>query len=36
MIIEYRKPSEALAPFVDHFWEKQVEDSGIILKTKQY
>jgi AraC-like DNA-binding protein len=30
MIIEYRKPSEALAPFVDHFWEKQVEDSGII------
>jgi AraC-like DNA-binding protein len=30
MIIEYRKPSEALAPFVDHFWEKQVEKSGII------
>ncbi|MHA8082075.1 helix-turn-helix domain-containing protein [Aquirufa sp. A-Brett2-15D] len=30
MIIEYRKPSEALAPFVDHFWEKQVEESGII------
>lgn len=30
MIIEYRKPSEALAPFVDHLWEKQVEDSGII------
>lgn len=30
MIIEYRKPSEALAPFVDHLWEKQVEESGII------
>ena len=30
MIIEYRKPSEALTPFVDHFWEKQVEESGII------
>ena len=30
MIIEYRKPSEALAPFVDHLWEKQVDDSGII------
>jgi AraC-like DNA-binding protein len=30
MIIEYRKPSEALAPFVDHFWEKQVDESGII------
>jgi len=30
MIIEYRKPFEALAPFVDHFWEKQVEESGII------
>ena len=30
MIIEYRKPSEALAPFVDHFWEKQVEELGII------
>lgn len=30
MIIEYRKPSAALAPFVDHLWEKQVEDSGII------
>ena len=30
MIIEYRKPSEALAPFVDHLWEKQVDESGII------
>lgn len=30
MIIEYRKPSAALAPFVDHLWEKQVEDTGII------
>lgn len=30
MIIEYRKPSEVLAPFVDHLWEKQVEESGII------
>ena len=30
MIIEYRKPSEALAPFVDHLWEKQVEETGII------
>lgn len=30
MIIEYRKPSEALAPFIDHLWEKQVEVSGII------
>ena len=30
MIIEYRKPSEALALFVDHLWEKQVDDSGII------
>lgn len=30
MIIEYRKPSKALAPFVDHLWEKQVEDAGII------
>jgi len=30
MIIEYRKPSEALAPFVDHLWEKQVDISGII------
>ena len=30
MIIEYRKPSEALAPFVDHLWEKQVDKSGII------
>lgn len=30
MIIEYRKPSEALAPFVDHLWEKQVDVSGII------
>jgi AraC-like DNA-binding protein len=30
MIIEYRKPSEALAPFVDHLWEKQVVESGII------
>jgi AraC-like DNA-binding protein len=30
MIIEYRKPSEALAPFVDHLWEKEVDESGII------
>jgi AraC-like DNA-binding protein len=30
MIIEYRKPSDALAPFVDHLWEKQVDESGII------
>jgi AraC-like DNA-binding protein len=30
MIIEYRKPCEALAPFVDHFWEKQVDEAGII------
>ncbi len=30
MIIEYRKPSEALAPFVDHLWEKQVDIAGII------
>lgn len=30
MIIEYRKPFEALAPFVDHLWEKQVDESGII------
>lgn len=30
MIIEYRKPSEELAPFLDHLWEKQVDDSGII------
>jgi AraC-like DNA-binding protein len=30
MIIEYRKPSAALAPFVDHLWEKQVEETGII------
>jgi AraC-like DNA-binding protein len=30
MIIEYRKPSEALALFVDHLWEKQVDESGII------
>ena len=30
MIIEYRKPSEALSPFVDHLWEKQVDISGII------
>ena len=30
MIIEYRKPSEALAPFVDHLWENQVDESGII------
>jgi AraC-like DNA-binding protein len=30
MIIEYRKPSVALAPFVDHLWEKQVDVSGII------
>jgi len=30
MIIEYRKPSVALAPFVDHLWEKQVGESGII------
>jgi AraC-like DNA-binding protein len=30
MIIEYRKPSEALALFVDHLWEKQVDVSGII------
>ncbi len=30
MIIEYRKPSEKLAPFVDHLWEKKVDESGII------
>jgi AraC-like DNA-binding protein len=30
MIIEYRKPSAALAPFVDHLWEKQVDEAGII------
>ena len=30
MIIEYRKPSEELAPFVDHLWEKKVDESGII------
>ncbi|MFD3407781.1 helix-turn-helix domain-containing protein [Aquirufa sp. HETE-83D] len=30
MIIEYRKPSSALAPFVDHLWEKQVEEGGVI------
>jgi AraC-like DNA-binding protein len=30
MIIEYRKPSTALAPFVDHLWEKQVDEAGII------
>jgi AraC-like DNA-binding protein len=30
MIIEYCKPSEELAPFVDHLWEKQVDESGII------
>jgi AraC-like DNA-binding protein len=30
MIIEYRKPSAALAPFVDHLWEKQVDVTGII------
>jgi AraC-like DNA-binding protein len=30
MIIEYRKPCEALAPFVDHLWEKQVDENGII------
>jgi AraC-like DNA-binding protein len=30
MIIEYQKPSEELAPFVDHLWEKKVDESGII------
>jgi AraC-like DNA-binding protein len=30
MIIEYRKPSEKLVPFVDHLWEKKVDESDII------